>query len=207
MELHGLKKIINGHMGHFHCRQIHDEASRKEVVFRHTYEPPQASNDIPDVGKLRDFYDTFSELTLYYDEISGDSAIFIACPDQWASLRILFTDWLEGLDEEEEEGLLPEWLGDYIVIGEVPASGNYFLMPTKGVKAGYIFEFEHDGFEFIEMATDIESFITKALNLDGEGLMNIASHMRFIESEDYSKQWWIVEMRDSFGKVVKTEAE
>lgn len=204
MQLQELKKKIEAHNGIFLCRQIHKEENRKEVVFRHEFESPRNSKEIPNIGKLVDFYETFGDLTLYYDQISGDAAIYIANPIQWDELKVLFSDWLDIVDEDEED-LFPEWIENYIVIGEVPASGNYFLMPTQGDKAGYIFEFEHDGFEFIETAKDIEEFIFNLLFPDGQSLVNMASHMRFVESGDYETQWWIVEMKDSFGNVVSTE--
>ncbi len=207
MELQELKNAIAGHSGQFHCRQTNHHEKRKDVAFKHIYESPRAHNEVPNVGKLKEFYCTFSELSLYYDEVSGDCAIHIADTAEWDSLAIHFTDWLESLNDEERTELLPDWLSDYVVIGEAPGSGNYYLIPTKGERAGYVYEFEHDGFDFLEIAKDIEDFIAKALNLDGAGLINIAAHMRFVEYEDYSTQWWIVEMTDSLGRVVTTETK
>lgn len=55
--------------------------------------------------------------------------------------------------------LLPEWLGDAVVLGEIPSSGNCFLYVYKGEQQGKVFEFEHDGFEFIEAGKDIATFL------------------------------------------------
>jgi hypothetical protein len=77
-------------------------------------------------------------------------------------------------------------------------------MPLSGEKHGFVFEFEHDGFEFIERASDIESFVYQLLDPSGPVLTGMASHMRFIEGGDYATQWWITEMRDNRGNLVRT---
>ncbi len=75
-----------------------------------------------------------NQVLLYFDEKSGDAALYIARPDQWDSLNSYFSDWLEGLDQDEREELLPEWLDNYLTIGEIPHSGNFILVPTAGEK-------------------------------------------------------------------------
>ena len=77
-------------------------------------------------------------------------------------------------------------------------------MPTAGADAGKVFEFEHDGFEFIERAPSLLAFLEQAL-VPGPGeLAGMASHMRF-RSPDSDAQWWIREMRDSQGRVVSVD--
>jgi len=205
MKLAELEELVNKHTGEFFCTQIHNENTTKFVPFKHIYDPPIAFSDILDIGRLNEFYETFGNLLMYFDETSGDAALYIASPNQWESLHSYFSDWLEGLEEDERKELLPEWIDDCFVIGEIPHSGNYILMPKNGEKIGYVYEFEHDGFEFIELAENIEEYIKKMLNLDSSSLTNIASHMRFIEDSP-EIQWWIKEMRDNQGNVIRTEA-
>ncbi len=201
MKLIDLLRAVESHSGTFQCRKIPDDAVTKQVEFHHKYDLPVApEEDIP-IGKLRDFYATFASLTLYHDPASNDAAFYIASPNQWGSLNEAFRPWLECVSEEDE--LLPDWIDDCIVIGEIPQSGNYLLMPRSGAKQGYIFEFEHDGFEFIEYASDIEQFVLQLLDPDASVLTGMASHMRFIEENDPT-QWWIVEMRDNRGNLVHT---
>lgn len=204
MKLVTLQESIDDHFGDFVCSQIHNEASKKTVQFKHIHKPPEPyTRNIP-VEKLKDFYDTFSNLLMYYDEESGDAGVHIASPSQWDSLEIEFRDWLDIVDEDERDEVFPDWIDACLVIGEVPHSGNYYLMPITGENKGYVFEFEHDGFEFIELANDIEQFILKMLNPDSEQLTNMASHMRFIEKNS-EKQWWIEELKDNNGNVITTE--
>ena len=205
MKLVELEKLVNKHSGEFFCTQIHNESATKLVPFKHIYDPPRALNEVLDIEKLNEFYETFGNLLMYFDEKSGDAALYIASPDQWVSLHSYFGDWLEGLEEDERDELLPEWIDNCLVIGEIPHSGNYILMPKSGEKTGYVYEFEHDGFEFIELAKDIEEYIKTMLNLNSSGLTNIASHMRFIVDSP-EVQWWIKELRDNTGNVVNTEA-
>ena len=204
MKLEKLEALVQSHSGEFVCEQVNKREVTKIVPFKHLYDTPIASSVVPKVGKLQEFYATFSALLLYFDEKSKDAAIYIANPDQWESLRQNFSVWLESLSEDEKNDMLPKWIGSYHVIGQIPRSGNYILIPAKGKKAGYVFEFEHDGFEFIELAKDIEEYISKMLPPNEQDLTNIASHMRFMEDNPMI-QWWIRELRDNKGVVVKTK--
>lgn len=206
MKLENLQKAIESHTGTFHCVRLHDSALTKEVVFRHEFDAPIPLPKNLQVDKLADFFETFSRLVLYHDPISDDAAFVIVSPDQWASLDSEFRPWLECVDENDEEqaDLLPSWIGDCLVFGEVPRSGNYLLMPLSGEKRGFVYEFEHDGFEFIEYASDIEQFVYRFLDPSPSALTEMASHMRFVEGDDYGTQWWIDEMRDNRGNVVRT---
>jgi len=136
--------------------------------------------------------------------VSGDAAVYIARRDQWDELEQEFRAWLDGLSSEEIAEFVPEWTQQCVVVGEVPSSGNYFMVPLAGSEAGCIYEFEHDGFEFIRHASDIESFVFGLLDPDSAKLTEMASHMSFVEQENWSEQWWIQEMRDNRGNVVST---
>ncbi|WP_018624457.1 SMI1/KNR4 family protein [Kangiella aquimarina] len=198
-----LKSLIEEHFGVFKCVEIGNENNCKEVSFKHSVGLLKDCSDLPKVGDIPDFYHAFGSLTLYHDEVSGDSAVYIANPKQWPELHNYFSDWVGDLDEDEKEELVPEWVDTCIVIGEIPATGNYLLVPTTGEKTGHVYLFEHDGFEFIELASNIEAYIHRMLNLDSHMLTQIASHMRFIEKDNYN-QWWIKELRDNKGNLVKT---
>ena len=204
MKLEKLEETVKNHTGIFNCVQIHDEKNTKTVSFQHDHASPIFSEEIPVFGKLRDFYETFGSLLLYSCTKSDEAAAYIGAPDEWESLRAGFNDWTDGLCEEERRDYLPEWVNTCIVVGEIPRTGNYLLMATNGAETGHIFEFEHDGFEFIEHAQDIEEYVYKMLKPDGSTLVGIASHMRFIEGDSRS-QWWIKELVTNDGYVVSTE--
>lgn len=200
-----LRSAVQSHVGQFACGEIHREENTKTVSFRHNGSAPDPSIAVPDVQGLRDFYDTFAQLTLYLEEESGDAAFFIASPSQWSELDSDFRPWLESIEEDDAGEYLPEWIRTCLVVGEIPQSGNYLLVPTAGPDAGKVFEFEHDGFEFNELGQSLPDFVARTLDLDTSRLTAIASHVRFI-TPDESRQWWINELQDNRGNVIRTEA-
>jgi hypothetical protein len=202
--LESLHSAVDAHAGQFTCVEIDKEKNTKNVHFRHVGSPPDINLAVPNVPGLRDFYATYGHLTLYLDEQSGDAAYFIASPSQWSELDGEFRPWLEGLDEEEAAEYLPTWIVDCIVVGEIPQSGNYLLVPSSGPDAGKVFEFEHDGFEFLELASSLPDFVMRSLDLSTRELTAMASHLRFITTGE-NRQWWIKELRDNRGNVVRTE--
>lgn len=141
---------------------------------------------------------------MYLDEQSGDAAYFVASPSQWSELDSYFRPWLDGLDEDEAADYLPTWIEDCIVVGEIPQSGNYLLVPTSGPDAGKVFEFEHDGFEFLELGASLPDFVERTLDVDSRRLTAMASHLRFVTPNE-GRGWWINELRDNRGNVVRTE--
>lgn len=203
--LQSLRAAVQSHAGEFLCSEIYRDENTKAVAFRHVGSPPDPSARVPNVAGLRDFYESFSELKLYVDEKSGDAAFFIGSPSQWPELDSGFRPWLDGIGEDEAADYLPNWIETCLVVGEVPRSGNYLLIPSVGVEAGKLFLFDHDGFEFTELGKSLPDFVAQILDLDTPRLTAIASHIRFIAPGE-KRQWWINELRDNRGNVVRTEA-
>jgi hypothetical protein len=202
-----LHAAIEAHAGLFACSEIHHSKNTRQVAFRHqgVAADPALAPSLPDVPGLRAFYATYAELTLYLDEASGDAAYRLAPPSEWAELDSYFRPWLEGVSEEDADEYLPDWIADCLVVGEIPHSGNYLLLPTRGADAGKVFEFEHDGFEFIALGASLADFVRKTLDLDPARLTAMASHMRFITPPD-TRQWWIEALEDNRGNQIRTEA-
>ena len=205
MKLPDLEKAVATHSGQFLCVCIRDREQSKTVEFHHRIEP-QRDVDVPDIGRLRDFYDTFGGITFYVDPVSGDAAKYIAPPSEWPGLEAGFAMWFDGMDEEEREEYLPGWVADCLVIGEEPRTGNYLLMPTTGEDAGRVFLFDHDGCEFSEAADDVVAYVEKLLVPDNRMLVEVATHMRFIVG-DANIQWWIRDLRDNRGNAATTSAD
>ena len=198
-ELQSLRSAVEAHTGVFTCSEINQKGSTKQVTFRHIGSNTDLSHVLPAIQGLREFYSTYEDLLMYVDEQSNDAAYLIASPSLWSELDSQFRPWLEALEEDE----LPEWIDDCIVVGEIPRSGNYLLLPASGPEEGKVFEFEHDGYEFLELGTSLPDFVLRALDLDPPRLTAIASHMRFILADE-RRQWWIDEMKDNRGNVVRT---
>jgi hypothetical protein len=168
---------------------------------RHDVTPPldeetlsQLRRQLGDVPSLFEFYRRWGSARLYCDTvhmtpIGYASAFFIAPPESWKELREGFEGWVEALTSEEREDLLPGWLsGPYVVVGEVPNSGNYFLIPVEGQEKGKVFEFEHDGFEFVEAGSDFAAFVDKLCAVDEGLLQDIRCHTRYSDGKTPA-QW------------------
>ncbi len=204
MKPEALVTAIQTHSGEFLCTEIHCER-RKTVHFKHVMTPPKKSKAAPDLGKLREFYKALGSVRFYYDQESGDSAKYLGTVDEWEELKDNFNDWVEDLDEEEREDIVPSWVDSCLVVGETPHSGNYILVVGEGEERGHVYEFDHDGFEFTHEANDVIEYASKLLKPDNSVLTRIASHMRFATG-DRLVQWWIEELRDSDGHVAYTKA-
>ncbi|MFB1490961.1 MULTISPECIES: hypothetical protein [unclassified Thiocapsa] len=205
MKLCELETAVLEHGGEFLCERIHNENETKFVRFTHSVDPPGGHADLPAVGRLGDFYETFGSILFYHDDKSGDAGKYIAHPSQWEDLHGAFSAWIEDLAQEERDECVPAWVRTCLVIGETPQSGNYILVPIEGPEVGHVFEFDHDGFEFKDEAEDVVEYVKKLLKPDSSTLSKIASHMRFIEG-DPMVQWWIRELRDNEGHIVRTNA-
>lgn len=199
-ELQCLRSEVEAHTGVFTCSEINRKGSTRQVPFRHVGSAPGLDREVPAVQGLQDFYATYEHLVMYFDEQSDEAAYSIASPSQWSELDSHFRPWLESLEEDD----LPEWIDGCIVVGEIPRSGNYLLLPVSGPDAGKVFEFEHDGYEFLELGTSLPDFVLRTLDLDARRLTAIASHMRFV-LPDERRQWWIDEMKDNRGNLIRTE--
>lgn len=198
-----LRSAVDRHSGHFLCEEINRDGKTKVSRFRHISNPPEQRLKLPEVPGLRSFYETFDSLVLYFDEESGDAAYVIASPSEWSELNHSFTAWLQGMGEFEFAQTFPAWIKDRIVVGEMPKTGNYLLVPVSGVEAGKVFGFDHDGFEIRELGSSLPDFVYRSLDLDSERLTDIAAHLRFMSPDD-DRQWWITELRDNRGNVVRT---
>ncbi len=198
-----LEMSIRQHTGEILCSQINSKHNTKVVIFTHLVTDPVELDGIPEVGDLREFYSTFGSVLFYYDSRSGDAGKHLAPIVSWSELHECFIEWVEDLDEEEREDMLPNWVETALVIGETPRSGNYILVPTQGDEAGHVFEFDHDGFEFSHEANSLVEYAERLLKPDSSTLTDIASHMRFIEG-DPMVQWWIQELKDNRNHVVQT---
>jgi len=204
--LDALRSAVESHTGEFACSEIHNKRNTTVVRFGHAGAPPIDVAGVPDVPGLRDFYATFGSLLLYQDTASSDAAYHIADPSQWADLDQCFRAWFDHIDQDELDEFMPDWSDDCLVVGEVPQSGNYLLVAASGPEAGKVFIFDHDGYEFEEMGSNLADFVMRTLDPDSRHLTNMAAHLSFITDDTSTAAWWIEEMRDSRGNVVKTES-
>jgi len=155
------------------------------------------ADQLGDVPEVIEFYRRWGGLRLYCDtviieSVGHASAFLIAHPDLWPELKARFSVWLQDLNDDEREDLLPEWLSDYVVFGEVPNSGNSFLLSLSGATHGHVFEFEHDGFEFIKRGASFATFTESLGTVNDNLLTEIRSHTRYSDGKT-DEQWMCVE--------------
>lgn len=155
------------------------------------------ASQVFDASQIIEFYESFGSLRLYIGEAEGEiighpSAFYLAHPDEWSDLKENVYEWLSDLSNEEiaqYDDFPPDWINDFIAFGEIPNSGNYLVMPTRGAEAGKIFEFEHDGLEFVERATDIQGLLDW-IAMPAPGLFEyIAVHTRYYDGKS-DIQWF-----------------
>ena len=203
MDANDLRRAIAAHQGTFLCSRLGEKGETKVVNFAHEVTEPSEVADLPDVGRIKEFFAVFGSVLFYLDAKSGDAARYLAPPSAWPELHDDFSDWLSDLDQSERDDFVPEWVESCLVIGEEPHTGNYILMPTTGEEAGAVFHFEHDGLEFDRHADNLVQYTERLLALKDSDLAYIATHMRFVE-EGENAQWWIEELRDNRGNTAKT---
>ena len=211
MNIENLRQRILSHHGEFICEEINRPSVRKTFEFRHLAQPlpAQTVSQLPETGDLRAFFQTVGSVHFFHEAGSGECARHIAPPAEWGHLREAFARWILGVGEsrewETDDYEIGTPLAKCLVIGETPASGNFIFMPLAGKNAGRIYEFDHDGFEIECCGDNLPDYAARLIQPDGSRLANYASLMRFIENNDWNRQWWIAEMRDSDGRVVCTK--
>lgn len=199
MSYQGLTNLLNRKKQRFVCKPLGpnvDPASRIGIDIYH-----QASPGITEALKIREieaecgrkcdlseFLKNYSSIRLFCDTNSDASAFYIAHPDEWTALTEELNEWLDGLSEKEAKQLVPSWVPRAIVIGEVPNSGNYYLMPTDGADVHAIYEFVHDGFEFLKIHDSFSNFLDHITTITDDVIREIQVYMRLSDGET-SIQW------------------
>jgi hypothetical protein len=121
----------------------------------------------------------YGSIRLFCDTRSSASAFYIAHPNEWEALHADFRPWIDDYSAEEKGEMFPDWVDDLLTIGEVPHSGNYFLLAVKGKEKGKVFEFEHAENDFIEAGADFNAFVSSLCTVTGPLLERIGTHTRY----------------------------
>lgn len=176
------------------------DATHFTAFIDHAVTPPldattlrELREQLGDLPPVLAFYERYGSARLFRDlkeqrGIGRASAYYIAPPDEWPALHSDAEDWFSGLSDDEAEEILPDWISDYVVVGEIPNSGNCYLMPLVGDQRGAVFEFEHDGFEFIERGADFEAFVEALASVDPDDIVRIGGHTRYTDGATEA-QW------------------
>lgn len=161
-----IDRLINSVDQYFICREVEEEIAEVEVPIYHdcTLALPESERirlirdlDLP--NDFKTWLSHYSSVDLYCDTESGVPAFRLAAPNEWLSLYREFKIWLEDLDDAEQSELVPDWVTNSIAFGELPTSGNCYLIPLSGSERGAVYEFCNDGFRFERRSQSLNDFV------------------------------------------------
>ena len=134
----------------FWCVASGDQ-SKSSILVKVTHEinPPPSPDEFAKLAELpkqvseqlEDFYRERNGFTLYQDTLFEAAGIRVFQINEWEEKATEMREWYEDLSAEEDV----DSVIDGLVIGEVPQSGNYFVMPRRGLQIGKVFYVDQDG--------------------------------------------------------------
>ena len=166
MSIIDLRKFVSSENQKFRCKSVYDDIQADFTcsIF-HRVTPGLSKRDIDVVkrvanlnAELTEWLQHYGSVELFCDTKSDASAYYIAHPSQWSELQRELFGWFEGLTDSQVEEFIPSWVGEAIVLGEKRSSGNYYLLRTDDKNQSKVYEFEHDGFKFVEVADSFAVF-------------------------------------------------
>jgi len=203
MKFKKLDALLNDSACFFQCVEIDNPSNTKTVRIQHKSEPAlsakmikEVKSELGHISGIVEFYRQYGSISLFHDPISEETAFRIVSPENWNELKKRFSLWTKDLVNNDPDELLPEWIENCCVIGERPGTGNYYLMPSENKYSGAVFEFDHDGYLFIQRSEDFPSFINYLVTLDKSILEDISSTLRFIDTNSLSTQWVVSAYQD-----------
>ena len=78
---------------------------------------------------------------------------------------------------------MTDWQRQGIVFGEIPRSGNYFLLPPSGEHGGQVFYDDHDGFHEEPIAGSFEGFLDSIIADPADFLYRLGCFARYSDGK------------------------
>jgi len=138
--------------------------------------------------ELYDYLSKYSSLQLYRDVRTGEYAYYLAPPKEWEAIHENFREWFEDFSDIERGDIFPIWVNDAFAFGEMVSSGNYYLYIFRNDLKGHVFEFEHDGFEFNQVASRLSDFIKMLCEPTDDTVRDLRSYVRYSDGKT-EYQW------------------
>ena len=132
---------------------------------------------------MQAFYRQHNGCELYCDTLSDSAGVSLGSIDSWPELNEELNEWVDILDEDEKQEVLPAWFEDAIAIGEAPQSGNYLLLVCAGEQSGSIYYFNHDGFEITQFAASWEEFLARLITDPVQLLMDLGCYVCYSDGK------------------------
>lgn len=115
--------------------------------------PPASGSSLAAVTKLcgdtspvlKRFVELHDGVLLYRDSKSDAAGIEFFKAAQWQSRTEEMRESMTAMGFEVDD--MPDWFHRGIVFGEIPHSGNYFLIQPDGAEVGQVFYCDHDDFK------------------------------------------------------------
>ena len=180
----------------FRCKAAGGASGEFIVKTKTEILPPSDNETISEIKSK--FGDYSKEVSEFYQKYGGISfheqpecfvaSLCIHPPEKWEELYEEMSEWLDMMDEDELDESGIDWSDNCVVFGEVPSSGNYFLMPLSGSASGKIIYQDHDGMEPEIYADSFNQFIIKFLSDPVGQIDHFGCYTRYSDGNT-DKQW------------------
>lgn len=145
------------------------DSSKPSILAKVTHEinPPPSLDELAILAGLpkqvseqfEDFYREKNGFTLYQDTLSEAAGVRVFRISEWAEKATEMREWYEDLFQEED----PDSIIVGLVIGEVPQSGNYFVMSLCEPRIGKVFYVVHDDWYEKPFANNFAEFLIRII--------------------------------------------
>jgi hypothetical protein len=188
-----LKKLVSARSPVFLCEGAGNKSRERFVAhISHTLRPPATAKGFAQLQKmfpkcskqLLAFYKLHNGCILYEDKLSDMAGIELAKISDMASMTEEVGKWIDIYDEEGTDPFRTA-----IAIGQVPCSGNYFVMQPSGEDAGKVFYFCHDDYREEPYANSFDEFLGRISESPCEMLLDLGCYARY--SDRKTKTQWI----------------
>lgn len=200
--MQSLEELISKNMEvTFRCEAAGGAGGEFIVTTKSEILPPACDSEIQDIkDRLKEhslefieFYRRYGGISFHSECANGASTLCVHPVQNWDRLFSEMAEWFEMVDEDELEESGIDWIENCIVFGEVPNSGNYFLMPLTGSENGKVIYQDHDGFEPEVYANSFNDFLVKFLSQPIEQVERLGCYTRYSDGKN-QKQWMPVEI-------------
>lgn len=142
-------------------------------------------SDCPAATQVVEFYTWHDGGILFRDPDSDTAGLDLLKSSTWLLLREAIRETFNFCPADNR----PEWLEHFLAFGEVPHSGNYFILPTAGPDAGKVIYCHHEGPTADVWARDFETFLAQILDDPAGQIDRMGCFLRFQRGD----QQWVPE--------------
>lgn len=139
-----------------------------------------------DISALKHFVERHDGVLLYRDKQSEAGGIAFFSALEWPSRTQEMRESMTAMGFAEDD--MPDWFHRGIVFGQIPRSGNYFVIQLRGAEAGKVFYCDHDDFRTEAIAQSFECFLNMIVDNPPEFLHQCGCYTRYSDGKT-NTQW------------------